>query len=239
MSEYFEFFFLESVKSTNDEIKSLSQNKKTSIALFSEEQTNGKGRSSNKWFSQKGDLTCSFFLSENFNLSDLGKINIMISVCILDALKEIFKNLEVKIKWPNDLYIGEKKLGGILLETKVSSGNIINLIIGVGINLISSPNINKYKTTKITNYVSEINSKELFLHLSKYIANYFTNFNKIDFLYYKKRWINYSKDIGKKVIIRKNEKIFNGKFKYINDNGELFLETEKKNILKFSFGEIV
>ena len=45
MSEYFEFFFLESVESTNDEIKNLSQNKKTSIALFSEEQTNGKGLS--------------------------------------------------------------------------------------------------------------------------------------------------------------------------------------------------
>ena len=239
MSEYFEFFFLESVESTNDEIKNLSQNKKTSIALFSEEQTNGKGRSSNKWLSQKGDLTCSFFVSENFNLNDLGKINIMISVCILDALKEIFMNLEVKVKWPNDLYIGEKKLGGILLETKVSRGNIINLIIGVGINLTSSPNINKYKTTKITNYVSEISSKKLFLHLSKYIANYFKNFNKIDFRYYKKKWINYSKDIGKQVIIRKNEKIFNGKFKNINDSGELFLETEKKNILKFSFGEIV
>ena len=140
MSEYFEFFFLESVESTNDEIKNLSQNKKTSVALFSEEQTNGKGRSSNKWLSQKGDLTCSFFVSEKFNLNDLGKINIMISVCILDALKEIFRNLEVKVKWPNDLYIGEKKLGGILLETKVSKGNIINLIIGVGINLISSPN---------------------------------------------------------------------------------------------------
>ena len=239
MSEYFEFFFLESVESTNDEIKNLSQNKKTSVALFSEEQTNGKGRSSNKWLSQKGDLTCSFLVSENFNLNDLGKINIMISVCILDALKEIFRNLEVKVKWPNDLYIGEKKLGGILLETKVSKGNIINLIIGVGINLISSPNITKYKTTKITNYVSEINSKKLFLHLSKYIANYFTNFNNIDFKDYKKKWINYSKDIGKKVIIRKNEKIFNGRFKYINDSGELFLETEKKNILKFSFGEIV
>ena len=61
----------------------------------------------------------------------------------------------------------------------------------------------------------------------------------MDFKYYKKKWINYSKDIGKKVIIRKNEKIFNGRFKYINDSGELFLETEKKNILKFSFGEIV
>ena len=239
MSEYFEFFFLESVKSTNDEIKNISKNKKISIALFSEEQTNGKGRSNNKWLSQKGDLTCSFFLNENFCLNDLGKINIMTSVCIIDALRDLFKDLEVKIKWPNDLYIGEKKLGGILLETKVSKGNIINLIIGVGINIISSPDIDKYKTTKIINYVSDINSKRLFLHLSNYIEKYFANSKKIDFNFYKKRWMSYSKDIGKKVIIKKNEKIFNGKFKYISERGELFLETESKNILKFSFGEIV
>lgn len=239
MKEYFDFFFLESVNSTNDKIKDLAQNKTKSIALFSAEQTNGRGRSSNIWLSQKGDLTCSFFLYEKFRLKDLGRINIMISVCVLDALKDIAKGLDMKIKWPNDIYIGEKKLGGILLETRVSKGHIINLIIGVGVNLTSSPKIDKYKTTKISDHIPNICSKKLFLHLSEYIKSYFDTFRKNNFNFYKKKWIESSKDIGKAIIIKKNQKIFNGKFKSINNNGELILETENNNLLKFSFGEII
>lgn len=239
MKGHFDFFFLESVNSTNDKIKDLAQNKKKSIALFSAEQTNGKGRSRNSWLSQRGDLTCSFFLYEKFSLKDLGRINIMISVCVLDAIKDITKGLDVKIKWPNDIYIGEKKLGGILIETKVSKEHIISLIIGVGVNLTSSPKIDKYKTTKISNYVSNISSKKLFLHLSEYIKNYFDTYKKRDFNFYKKKWMESSKDVGKAITIKKNQKTFNGKFKSINNKGELILETGNNNLLEFSFGEIV
>ena len=224
MSEYFEFFFLESVESTNDEIKNLSQNKKTSIALFSEEQTNGKGRSSNKWLSQKGDLTCSFLVCENFNLNDLGKINIMISVCILDALKKIFRNLEVKVKWPNDLYRNNKKVSGILIES-LSKNKKINLSIGVGINInipaaysIDQPH---------SNLSDNIDCGKLIYHFCRNIVVNLDLKNRDETITkFNTNLYGYKKQVE----INDNGNTFTGELVGINRNGELMIRNDDKKI---------
>ena len=121
MFETFNYIFLERSISTNMEIKNIKEKFKfkNSIALLSKVQTGGKGRSNNKWYSNDGDLTCSFLVNQKFKLDNLGQLNILMSVSIIQALKKIYKKLNFKLKWPNDIYLNEKKIGGILIETNI------------------------------------------------------------------------------------------------------------------------
>ena len=82
----------------------------------------------------------------------LGQINIWFINILYEILKKIYPTLDLKIKWPNDLYLNDSKLGGVLMETSIKNNTSSYILIGVGINLISSPKNLDYPTTSISNY---------------------------------------------------------------------------------------
>ena len=157
MDQNFFNYYLDKVDSTNIKIKKISEQKSNeeNIALLAYNQTSGRGRSKNYWISNYGDLTCSFLIKKKIEVDKLGQINILISVAIIEALKKIFPNLIIKIKWPNDLYVENKKIGGILLESQINKNLVNYLIIGLGINIVTSPIIEKYETTNIKDFKTE------------------------------------------------------------------------------------
>ena len=77
--------------------------------------------------------------------------------------------MNLKIKWPNDLYLDEKKLGGILVETSILR-KVNYFLFGVGINLVSNPKNLSYPTTSLVNF-KKISPLKLFLEISKTITN--------------------------------------------------------------------
>ena len=236
----FYYIYLKEVESTNSEIKNLFNQLlfKKSIALLSDIQKKGRGRQNNIWISKPGDLTCSFLIYEKLKINLIGQINIVISASIVETLSLIFSDINIKIKWPNDIYIEEKKLGGILLESQITEGFIDYLIIGLGINIVSSPKISKYDTTKLSDYFEQVDPKKIFTIISKSILNSLEIWKSKGFSIFKKKWLTYSKDIGKSISIMKNKKLFYGKFININDYGEIVIKTEKSNLISFSYGEI-
>ena len=137
------------VKSTNDTaIRLIKQNIKQGI-VTSDIQTNGKGQRGKKWVSRRGNLFISIFfpISKSLNLKKITFSNLKI-------LKNILKNIvpyKINIKLPNDLNIMNKKVCGILQEI-IYYNEIKFLIIGVGINIKSSPTIKEYETTYINKY---------------------------------------------------------------------------------------
>ena len=89
VKKYFDYYFYRSLENTNDKIKDLSvtENKKSNLALFSYEQKKGRGRKNRLWISEKGDLTCSFLIKKKIKIKDLGKINLFIVSIIMNILK--------------------------------------------------------------------------------------------------------------------------------------------------------
>ena len=110
----FDLYFFKTLVNTNDEVKKINKNlkKKKNIALFSLKQTKGRGRIKKKWISKEGDLTCSYFINKTFKANEIGKINIWFSLMLLSLLKKKIPKKKFKINWPNDIYLGEKKLEG-------------------------------------------------------------------------------------------------------------------------------
>jgi BirA family biotin operon repressor/biotin-[acetyl-CoA-carboxylase] ligase len=101
------------------------------LVIFTEEQTAGKGRADNKWYSSYSEsILCSIILADNELNSEL--LSLTCAVAVAEAIGKSAKS-EAKIKWPNDVILNGKKVAGILLESK-SGGNGTTYIIGIGIN---------------------------------------------------------------------------------------------------------
>lgn len=129
---------LDQVPSTNDYLKNLLSNITPSpegTAIMALHQTAGKGQRGSLWLSQASkNLTFSFLLYPN-QLSPMRsfELNMLISIGIYNWVSKFTD--QVKIKWPNDIYVNNKKVGGVLIENQLSSKTIKSSIIGIGINL--------------------------------------------------------------------------------------------------------
>jgi len=133
------FITLKSISSTNDYLKvelSKSAPFNEGTVIMAEEQSGGRGQSGNRWLSEPGkNLTFSILLKPSF-LSPLQQFNINIVICvaIYEALYPLFGD-ELAIKWPNDIYVGDLKLGGILIENILQGNDWKDSIVGIGINV--------------------------------------------------------------------------------------------------------
>lgn len=102
------------------------------IAL-AEYQTAGRGRRGRAWLAPPGGAVC-LSLSWSFREvpPDLGALSLAVGVCVLRALKEV--GLSARLKWPNDILVEERKLGGILIELRAESAGPACVVIGIGLN---------------------------------------------------------------------------------------------------------
>ncbi len=142
-------FNFKKIKSTNNTAIRLIRRGIDNGVISADVQTNGKGQRGNKWISKKGNLFISIFFKVNSKLS-LKKI----TTINLSILKKIISSQivgKIYIKLPNDILIYKKKVSGILQEIMYKNNNKY-LIVGIGINVISSPNIRNYPTTYLNKY---------------------------------------------------------------------------------------
>lgn len=129
---------LESVDSTNSEVRRLAQGgapDKTVVAA--EKQTGGKGRRGKSFFSPPGTgLYFSALLRPRMSLTDATQVTCRVAVAVARAIQK-FTSEPVRIKWVNDIYIGEKKVCGILSEaaSDLESGNVEFIVVGIGVNV--------------------------------------------------------------------------------------------------------
>lgn len=130
---------LNEVSSTNDYLKvelSKSTPFREGTVIMAVDQTRGRGQQGNTWYSEAGkNLTFSILLKPVFLDPDQQfDLNIAISLSIVQVLEPLLGH-RISIKWPNDIYVDEKKMGGILIENILSGTTWRNSIVGIGINV--------------------------------------------------------------------------------------------------------
>jgi len=147
-------FNFKKVNSTNRTAIKIIKNSELDYGMVvSEKQKNGKGQYGKKWISYKGNLFVSLFYNiDNINLSikKLTRINCL----LVKKLISKFYKKKIFFKSPNDLLINKKKISGILQETIIKDDKKY-LIVGIGINIIKSPNIIKYPTTNLLEIINK------------------------------------------------------------------------------------
>ena len=128
----FECYFFESIDSTNSYLASTKYSTKPQICV-TREQTKGKGQHGRNWVSQK-DGSIIFSMRKSFNEGmNLNGLSLIAGMAIIKSIEAECQLSGLKIKWPNDIYYGDKKLAGILMENTHYKSNQL-VLVGVGIN---------------------------------------------------------------------------------------------------------
>lgn len=128
------FYYFKEINSTNTLAKEIAKEENSNGAIITAEvQTNGTGRFKRIWHSPKGGIWTSLILKPNLSPNYANKITLIAAASVFKALKDL--NIESKIKWPNDIYVNNKKLCGILTLMNCDMDTINYIIVGIGMNI--------------------------------------------------------------------------------------------------------
>ena len=134
--EYGNVAVLPVIDSTNQYLLDRIHELHSGDACVAEYQTAGRGRRGRKWFSPFG---ANLYLSMYWRLEQGPAAAIGLSLVIGIVMAEVLQSLgadKVRVKWPNDLYLNDRKLAGILVELTGKTGDAAQIVIGAGINLV-------------------------------------------------------------------------------------------------------
>ena len=181
----FNIYNYNKIPSTNNEAIKLIKKKNMKQGLvFSKIQPNGRGTRGKKWISKRGNFFGSVFFQLKKNTPKFYEFSVITPVLITKKIKEITDCENIYIKWPNDIYINNQKVCGILQEVIQSENNQKYLIIGIGINLVSHPTIRNQNISDIKKETKVlIKNNEMLNEIKKSFQNFFKN---IKFYSYKK-----------------------------------------------------
>ena len=128
--------WLDTIDSTNSEALRRLPELPSGTVLAAREQTAGRGQRGNTWFSQPGkNLTFSLVLKNlPLTASQAIRLNFLFSVAVADFLQA--RGVEAAIKWPNDIYVGGRKICGMLIENTLGpGGKLAASVVGIGLNI--------------------------------------------------------------------------------------------------------
>ena len=209
--------YIQSLSSTNTVIYEMLMNNEINIkdVLIAEQQTDGRGRRGDKWFSSKNkSLTFSFIIScEELSIN---KLSLLVGISIITGIQKV-ANIRFKLKWPNDIMYKNKKLGGVLIEKKRS-----HYIIGIGLNVndfIFDPSI-KSRACSIHSITKNKISRELIM---AEIFNSYEEMANKDLSQVIKIWESFCNHMNTIVKFHHSNKIVSAEFSGLNKQGNAIM----------------
>lgn len=225
------------ISSTNDLMKQLVANSKPLVegtVIMAEYQTAGKGQQQNGWHSEAGkNLTFSLLLNPLF-LSPQNSFDLVASVG-LGVIKPLQRALgnQIRLKWPNDIYYGQKKLGGMLIENSIAGNTIKSAVVGIGIN-INQENFpahlpNPISVIQILQQKYDI--KEVLLQICASIEIYYLKLKSGKSEEIKQEYLDNLYGFGQELNFQTKDEVFKGKICAVNPAG--LLGVKKENEIEF------
>jgi BirA family biotin operon repressor/biotin-[acetyl-CoA-carboxylase] ligase len=210
------------------------------VVVIAKSQTNGYGRNKKKWFSNDGGVWLSILLRPMIYINDVSKLTFLFSIVLIRIFKKKYK-INPKIKWPNDIFVFEKKIAGIITETSITQGKTDWIVVGVGVNINNS--IPKFlKNVSIS--LKDILKKKV--DISEFIFDFFFELEHMYFDFKKNGFTKFLEEYNNKIMYKNRNIIVNddqcnvviGKNLGIDEDGCLIVKT-KIQLIKILHGSII
>ena len=227
--------------STNSDLFSTVDKVRLPAVLLAEYQTNGRGRRNEPWVSPLGSGLC---MSMGWKFSSLPptipSLGLVVGLTIIDTLEK-FGCPSIKIKWPNDVFFGQKKIAGSLIDLKTELSGFSYVVIGIGINT----KMNQEAKKKINQPVADlydilgtnVSRNDLAGNLIKFLNLALTNFEKDGFSSFRDKFIEKDLLYGKKINIAVRDNIVTGYAAGVDWDGALLLDVDGK-VSRFYSGHV-
>lgn len=230
---------LPSTGSTNSDAKKLGiDGAPHGTVVTADEQLTGRGRFGRSFVSPKGKgIYLSVILRPKMDILEVSFSTILTVIAVRRALKKFSKE-KIHIKWVNDLYIGKKKISGILTElvSDMESGKVDFIVAGIGININAKEEDfpEEFRGIAGSVNVGENNRNKIIAEITDELLDIFEDFDKEKIIEeYKKEQLL----LGKQITFIKNEKTYRALAKDIDADGGLIVESEGE-VLVLQSGEV-
>ena len=230
----------ESIDSTNLEAHRYIEKNSVSNPtwLIAEQQTSGRGRMGSSWVSTKGNLFATLIYPIVWDLKILPMLSCLVALTIHETISFYINSTnKIKIKWPNDILVNNAKISGVLIEN-VLSGKKKYSIIGIGINVVSSPQLADYETSYINQYLNDkTDVSKVFLNLKNNLEDKLNNYSEVNIDDIRLEMLSKSWKFNEKIEFISNSLSGSGIFEGISDNYEILIRTDTDQI-KLNSGEL-
>ncbi|ADZ09014.1 biotin/acetyl-CoA-carboxylase ligase [Methanobacterium lacus] len=234
--------YFNEVDSTNEVAKYLAEEgAEDGTVVVAEIQNKGKGRRGKTWISPPGGIWMSVILRPEIPPHRASQLTLVTGVVVAKTIKEEL-NIDVGIKWPNDILIGKKKVCGILTEVNATLDKVNYLVVGIGIDMnVDVPmlpsDLQKGATSLKNELNTEINGALLVQRFLQNFENIYNDFKDGKFPEILDEWRAMSSTIGTSVEVRTRGKRVQGYAVGINKEGILIIEMEDGSLRKMISGE--
>lgn len=224
------------IDSTNQYMLDKIPDLKSGDCCIAEFQSKARGRRGRQWFSPFGtNLYFSMYWRLEQGIAAAMGLSLVVGIVVTQTLREL-SGQNIKVKWPNDLYLNDQKLAGILVELAGKTGDCAHVVIGIGVNLnMTNPdtNIVNQKWANLGN----INRNLLVAKIAKTLRENLEKFEKNGLAFFIDDWNHLDNFIHRPVKLLIGDEVIRGIAKGINDQGALLLEQDGK-IEAYIGGEI-
>jgi BirA family biotin operon repressor/biotin-[acetyl-CoA-carboxylase] ligase len=234
--------FLPSCHSTNTEASLLIRAQKAvnGLIVITNEQTAGRGQQGNSWLS-KADSNLTFsviFFPEKLHLKDSFYLNIVSSLSIAKTVDELVPENIVKVKWPNDILLNNKKVCGILIENMLRGEHIHAVVMGIGVNVNHSDGNLPFAGAMSSEAAKTFHLQEVFTRICENLEPYYLMleqglFAELDALYLQNLY-----GLNEKKHFSDSEGNFTGTIQAVLPGGLLQVEKESGVIKQYTFKEV-
>ncbi len=235
-------YYFETLSSTNDLAKELgAKGAPQGTLVVAEAQSKGRGRLGRRWDSpQAAGLYVSLLLRPPLPPTELPQITLTTAVAVVRAVRRA-TGLTLGIKWPNDLLLGDQKVGGILTEMETETDRIRHLVVGLGLNVNNVQFPAELKTTATSLALAAGGPFPRLQILKAWLEEFedlYERFLARQFPDILAEWKNYTVTLGKAVTVRQGEVAISGEALEVAPDGALLVQTRTGDIVRVTSGEI-
>jgi BirA family transcriptional regulator, biotin operon repressor / biotin---[acetyl-CoA-carboxylase] ligase len=210
-----------------DDVARLAQSgAEEGIVVVADEQTAGRGRAGRSWHAPPGTaLLCSILLRPAVTPDRLSVLPLLAGVAVAEAI-EARAPVECRLKWPNDLWIQERKVGGVLMTARTKEA-VDYVVLGIGVNLVGHPDDMPTGATSIQAEADvTVTPRKLLLTLLATLQSRYDGYLRSHGVFDVRPWKERAALIGERVTIADRDEVITGIFVGVDVDGALLLDIE-------------
>lgn len=225
---------LDDVPSTMSEAAARAPSITKPTWITAHRQTAARGRRGRTWQNPKGNLAATLVLKPNAAPQDAALRAFTASLALYHALADVVPSDQLALKWPNDVLLANRKVAGILLESAGTGARVDWLAIGIGVNVVASPDADAdaaFAPISLAEFGVEDTATDLLTRLAHQTTAFETTLTTEGFAPIRKAWLDRAAKIGETITARTTQDTFTGVFDTIDDTGQLVLSGAKGQVV--------